>query len=96
MVTAAVFAIVMLLGLALVLTWRSQDQERLDDARKESCVALERLKTIQRAGVAQELEATRGFLQEHPSGIFGLPRQALERSILRNERTLRDLAPTEC
>ena len=89
-------AVVAMILLGVAIVWRAADQERIDLARRSNCIAIEQLKAIQRIAVAEDITASRAFLRENPAGIVGISAAVIEAGIVRDERTLRNLAPREC
>lgn len=93
---SAIFAIVAILVLGAAMAFRFADQERLDDARRHNCRAIEQLKGIERGRIAADIEAARKFLREHPQGSGVITPALIREGINRDRHQLRALAPRPC
>lgn len=95
-IVAGLFAVVALIALGLALGVRSADQERLDDARRVNCLAIEQLKELERRQLAEDITAATQFLRDNPKGAGPITPKVLLASIARDQRQLRGLEAREC
>lgn len=93
----AVIVMLMVSGfLALIWVEAKHREEDRVHARVVFCQELEKVKVVIRSTLNQSIRESEAFLTANPRGSLGIPSDVIRRSIERNRRTVRELAPVEC
>lgn len=93
----ALTVFVMVIGF-FALIWveaKHREEDRIH-ARVVFCQELEKVKVVIRETLNQSIRESEGFLTANPNGSLGIPADVIRRSIERNRRTVKELAPVEC
>lgn len=61
-----------------------------------ACLEVEKLKAIVRADEQQQLKESQDYLDQHPNGAPGIPRELIVRSIARRKQNVANLRPLNC